>query len=119
MASTLASGLAATHSTGVSRGMLRALSKLAGPSASPEDTVDQLVAARGLATLASRLGSQDLGIVRRCLDLLTVAARLRPDPAVDALLGQKAAVGALLGLLRSTVMDVQAGAMTTMQVLAE
>lgn len=119
VASTLASGLAATHSTGVSRGMLRALSKLAGPSASPEDTVDQLVAARGLATLASRLGSQDLGIVRRCLDLLTVAARLRPDPAVDALLGQKAAVGALLGLLRSTVMDVQAGAMTTMQVLAE
>lgn len=118
VATTLASGLAVTHSTGVSRGMLRALCKLAGPDALPDDTVDQLAVGPGLSTLAARLASQDLGVVRRCLSILTVACRLRPDPAVGEVLGTKGAVTALLGLLRSTVMDVQAGAMTAMQVLA-
>lgn len=117
MVARLCGTLRGASTTGVCRGTLRALGKLCSAHGLPESVAAQLLACSGVAAVAARLDMQDLGVVRRCLDILLVAAVLQGPESAAQFLEVPGAGASLVGLLRSSLADIQEAVMALMQCL--
>ncbi|KAK2075706.1 hypothetical protein QBZ16_001815 [Prototheca wickerhamii] len=97
--------LGSCASPGLARGLLRALSKmLGGMHGYQVQFLGQVIECSGLSVIAASLGSKELGVVRRCLELLEIAFRDCPDVVPQQVLP---ASEFLVLLLSCGVPDVQ------------